>query len=42
MQQMKLEEFDSLKFDLEIMQDEKNLLESDISELREQISDLET
>ena len=39
---MKLEEFDSLKFDHEIMQDEKNLLESDISELREQISDLET
>ena len=42
MQQMKLEEFDSLKFDLEILQDEKNLLETDITELNERIRDLES
>ncbi len=39
---MKLEEFDSLKFDLEIVQDEKSLLESDLSEVNEHVKDLES
>jgi hypothetical protein len=41
MQQMKLEEFDSLKFDLEIISDEKGLVEVDLAEATEHVRDLE-
>jgi predicted nucleic acid-binding Zn-ribbon protein len=39
---MKLEEFDSLKFDLELLQDEKSLLETEFSEINEHVRDLES
>jgi hypothetical protein len=39
---MKLEEFDSLKFDLELLQDEKSLLETELSEINEHVRDLES
>jgi hypothetical protein len=38
---MKLEEFDSLKFDLEIISDEKGLVEVDLAEATEHVRDLE-
>ena len=39
---MKLEEFDSLKFDLELLQDEKSLLETELSDINEHVRDLES
>jgi len=39
---MKLEEFDSLKFDLELLQDEKSLLETELFEINEHVRDLES
>jgi|LauGreDrversion4_2_1035121.scaffolds.fasta_scaffold285711_1 flagellar biosynthesis chaperone FliJ len=39
---MKLEEFDSLKFDLDLAQDEKELLETELSEIKEHVRDLES
>jgi len=38
MQLMKLEEADTLKFDLEILTDEKNLLEGDLDQLKDLLS----
>lgn len=42
MQQMQIEESDNLKFDIEILNDEKFMLEGDISQLRNTISALES
>jgi hypothetical protein len=42
MQQMQIEESENLKFDIEILNDEKSMLEGDISQLRNTISTLES
>jgi chromosome segregation ATPase len=42
MQQMQIEESENLKFDIEILNDEKSMLEGDISQLRNTIGTLES
>lgn len=41
MQQMQIEEGESLKFDIEMLQDEKAMLEDDLSQATQTIHDLE-
>lgn len=42
MQQMQIEESESLKFDIEILNDEKTMLEGDIHQLRSNVATLES